>query len=822
MMRELGLNKRATNFRKRRGSRGPARGSGTSLGARTGSGLIRATQLRVRLGLRTADVAVPTGISSEDQKEIQDEIDEVSRSNRISTRPEDFVVRPRRNGFVFPLVVNLLAIAATVTAVLLLSFLFRQRDIAIANSSSALDTAEGKLLQELKRDSDSKLLEKDKAIADIRTRLVSLDKERNDLAANIDEKVRTREVEFRSKLQEELEAEKKRLADQGLSSAALQARFKSYEAEKTVALDKQLADARKSAEAEKNAADDKFKLLKEEYNKNMAGLGEERKRIQDESKKREDALKATLEAKNKELETQSATATEGLEKARSELAGLEAQKAKAKAEDDRVVGLYGTIRLAIRDRRYAAAAAGADALASFLEDPNLLSDPAIRDRRDADLFVAETLGIYARSELERASADAGKLLAQADLLAAARDATAAAQAALKAGDTALASAKYGEALSKVPEILAAHEYFLDQLKAAETIRRARLDEALSSADRAYKSDDPATYAARYSEALSYLPIKDAARNTLIARFGQLAIGEAEKNRNAADTKAARPLLAAATSRLEARDWSAAIAGYIGILASYPAADQCVDALKGIDAARDGMQKSADASAAGSAADAAAARKALADAQARTAQTLASAHDTEALLRSDIESLKKQLVEAQAKTAQAASEANPTIDEAAQAAQAGKLAELNAEAERLRDELAANAGDAGKYREGAAKYEILTSSYKRYLESEAEAMRKGGQGASLAAQSSLYTFLGDRGVAEAFPGLRDKVTAFQGATQSELLDAFPSDASEIVQQALTYKDKAALRAYYASKREVYEKSGNKLMVNFLDAVSKVVN
>jgi hypothetical protein len=772
----------------------------------------------MRLGLRTAEVAVPTGISSEDQKEIQDEIDEVSRSNRISTRPEDFVVRPRRKGFVFPLVVNVLAIAATVAAVLLLSFLFRQRDIAIANSSSALDTAEGKLLQELKRDSDSKLLEKDKAIADIRTRLVSLDKERNDLAANIDEKVRAREVEFRSKLQEELEAEKKRLADQGLSSAALQTRFRSYEAERTAVLDKQLADARKSAEAEKNAADDKFKLLKEEYNKNMAGLGEERKRIQDESKKREDALKATLEAKNAELETRSATATEGLEKARSELAGLEAQKAKAKAEDDRVVGLYGTIRVAIRDRRYADAATGADALASFLRDPNLLSDPAIRDRRDADLFVAETLGIYARSELERASADTEKLFAQADLLAAARAAAAAAQAALKAGDTAFASAKYGEALSKVPEILAAHEYFLDQLKASEAIRRVRLDEALSAADRAFKAEDQETYAARYSEALSYLPIKDAARNTLIERFGQLAVGEAQRNRNVADTKAARPLLAAASIRLEARDWPAAIAGYIGILASYPAANQCADALKGIDAARDGMQKSADASAASSAADASAARKALADAQERTSQTIASAHDTEALLRSDIESLKKQLIEAQAKTAQTASEANPAIDEAAQA---GKLAELNAEAQRLRDELAANAGDAGKYREGAAKYEILTSSYRRYLESEAEAMRKGGQGASLAAQSSLYTFLSDRGVAEAFPGLRDKVTAFQGATQSELLDAFPSDASEIVQQALTYKDKAALKAYYASKREVYAKSGNKLMVNFLDAVSKVV-
>jgi hypothetical protein len=55
-----------------------------------------------------------------------------------------------------------------------------------------------------------------------------------------------------------------------------------------------------------------------------------------------------------------------------------------------------------------------------------------------------------------------------------------------------------------------------------------------------------------------------------------------------------------------------------------------------------------------------------------------------------------------------------------------------------------------------------------------------------------------------------------------LDAFPSDASEIVRQALGFKDKAALKAYYASQRDAYSRSGNALMVNFLDAMAKVVN
>ena len=95
------------------------------------------------------------------------------------------------------------------------------------------------------------------------------------------------------------------------------------------------------------------------------------------------------------------------------------------------------------------------------------------------------------------------------------------------------------------------KYFLEQLQAAETVRRTRLDEALSSAERAFKSGDQNAYTARFLEALSYLPIKEAARNALVAQLGQLAVVDAGKIKNSADTKAARPILAAASNRLEA-------------------------------------------------------------------------------------------------------------------------------------------------------------------------------------------------------------------------------------------------------------------------------
>jgi hypothetical protein len=838
-MREIGLNRRATELRERLGLRPRKRaGAGREpMRSSRGSGLARAARLRAAMN----DDGSQAGISADDRMEIQNKIDELSRRHRISAGSTDFIVRPRRKGFVFPFAVNILALASTVGAVFLLSYVFRQRDLDVSGSAGMMDTAEGKLLRELKRDSESRLQEKDKAIADIQSRLGSLDKERKELAANIDAKIVAREAELRAGLQAELEAEKKKLGDRGLSATALDARLKSFEAERTLALNKELEDARKEAAAEKGAAEEKYSQLRDEYRKSMAGLGEERKRIQDQAARREDELRISMESAAKDLESQSAAAKAGLEGARAELAALQDQRARAKAEEDRVIGLYGTIRAALRDLRFADASAGAAALVSFLNDPKLDSDASIQDRRDADLFVAETIGAYARGELERSSVDATGLLRQAEILAAAREAAAAAQAALKAGDAALASAKYGEALAKVPEILAAHEYFISQEQAAEAARRTRLGEALTAAEAAFSAGDRAATLAKYAEALSYLPIDEAVRKTMVARLvrsgqeGSQAPVEADAARKAADTRAAAPLLAAASRRLDAKDWSGAISSLVDLLSSYPQAEQSGAALKQIAAARDGLRDAADAAEAAArseakvrseSAQAAAleATKASARAAAREnalAMELVDAKKSIEILRSNIDALNATLAETQAKTAQAALAANPGIDAAAQAAQAGEIEKLRAEVARLTDESARAAADAERFRAGASKYEAIVSAYREFLNNESEAAKKGGKAAVLALQSSLFAFLGEAGVSEALPGLRDKLAAYQDASRSELLVAFPSDAAEIVQQAMSYSNKAALRTYYATRRDTYQKSGNFLMINFIDAISKVI-
>jgi hypothetical protein len=259
------------------------------------------------------------GITAAERREIIASIDKVASRNRISVASGKSNVVPLKKGFVFPLVVNLLILVVTASALVALALIFRQRDQGVEAGGVAVTTAEGKLIQEIRRESDSKLLEKDKAITEIQDRLGSIDKQRGELAASFEQRVGQRELELRAALKVELDAERKRLTDLGFSEAAIQERLKKFEAERTAAFNLQLEGIKKKAEADKAAEDARLAQARDEYQKSIADLNDERKKIQGDASTREDQLRASMDAKTKELEGQSAAAKAGLAKAQSDL-----------------------------------------------------------------------------------------------------------------------------------------------------------------------------------------------------------------------------------------------------------------------------------------------------------------------------------------------------------------------------------------------------------------------------------------------------------------------------------------------------------------------
>jgi hypothetical protein len=726
------------------------------------------------------------GITAAERREILANIDQVAGRNRLAAGPGRPKAKPLKKGFVFPLVVNVLALVFTAAVLAGLALIFRQRDQGLAEGSAVVASAEGKLIQEIKRESDSKLQEKEKAIAEIQGRLSSIDRQRSELAATIEQRIAQREIELRAALQAELDKERKRLAGLGLSESAIQERLKKFEAQKTAEFNRQLEDFRKKAEVDKAAEDARLTQAREEYQRNISGLNDERKTILDEAKKREDQLRASLDAKAKELEGQSAAAKAGLAKAQSELSQLEDQRSKQQAAEDRILGLYGSIRGALRERRFEDALASVSALDSYLNDPALLSVPGIQSRREADLFVADALGSLARTELERASVDTSKLLGQAELLAAARDASAAGNRALKSGDLATAAAKYQESLATVPEILAAHDYFIARARDEDAARAAKLRASLAEADRAWRAGDYAASGARYSEALAALPLDDAERSALLARLGQASAESSAKAGKAADSKAARDDFAAAKRSLAAGAWPEAIALFIGVVGSYPSAEQVPDALKGIDAARAGMEKDAGARAAAYEATIAALKsdagksassiqdesKALTaalqeakDGRAAAEKKLAEAEQRLKASQADVDRLQKQLAAVQAATAQAGVQAGSVQGAAA---------------------AAASSGDAKALAELRAQVDSLKAEYAAYLDAEKAAGGKGGDFAIVERQKRLVAFLGGKEIKALFPELDRLVDSQIAAYRQQLSLETLRTAADIAIQATTAK------------------------------------
>ncbi len=785
-----------------------------------GTGLIeRASELRRRLKLG-APSAPPApeeqeeGITAEERREILASIDKVATRSGLTAGTGSTVITPLRKGFVFPLVVNVLAIVLTAGIVAVLAFVFRAQDQSLASGNAVVTSAEGKLIQEIKRDSDSKLQEKDKAIAEIQTRLSTIDKQRSELAATIEQRIAARETELRAALKLELDKERQRLTDLGLSEASIQAKLKVFEAQKTAEFNSQLAAFQKQAAADKAAEDAKLAQARDEYQRSISGLNDERKKLLDESRKREDQLRASLDTKAKELEGQSAAAKASATAAQAELSRLEDQRSRVQAVEDRILGLYGSIRSALRERRFTDALASVSSLNAYLNDPSVISVPAIQARREADLFVGDALGSLAQGEIEKASVDSSKLVRQAELMAAAREASAAGDRALKAGDLSTAAAKYQESLATVPEILAAHEYFLTKAKQDDEARKAKLDSSLAAADLAFKAGDMAAASARYSEAVSWLPMDEANRSVMLARLAQAGALEADKARRAADTRAARAAMAAAKQDLASSAWASALTGYVGVLSSYPSADQTGEALKGIDSARKAMDRDIETRTA-------AYEKAIGDLKSDAGGTAVKLGEENRQLSANLDAANQGKAVAEGKLADSERRLKASQDQIAAlqvqlvAAQAA-TAKAGVQAGSISPQDATLAtGDAKALAELKAVTGALKSQYASYIATENATAGKTGDAVLIERQKRLVALFGSGEFKTVFPELERLVDSQMTAWQQQMSVATLRTAADIAIQATKAKPGKERQNSLDANAKHY--AGDPTLVGFIDAL-----
>ena len=784
-----------------------------------------------------------SGISTDDQKEILSQIEQVAAQSRMQVTDEVFHLSPQKRGLLFPVVVNFLLLAILAGGIGTFGLLFRIGERSLSADTGGFASAEGRLLEELKRESQEQLQQKDSEIGEIQTRLAQIELEQRELEAGVDQKIRDRERELRAAIDGELAAERQRLQDQGISERDIAARLGALESQKNVEAERRITTFRAEAEEERRRIEENFRTLQAEYNQSLATLGRDRDLLLSESQGREADLRAQLESRTRALEAEKTTI-------QRELAALADQREREELANSQLIGFYNAAKESMRTARYEEAIRTLQTARSYLDSKGVIDLPAVLKRREVEFFVMDSLTRLIESQRSRAEVDTTSLVAQANLITDVRAVVVRADQAAAAGDPEGAERMYRDALTRIPSVSRSYAYLTDAEARRAAEGRARLDGLMAQAETAFGRGDFQTAISRYRDALAYLPRDQPSLDRLMSEIQssgyQLGLGQ-ERQRDSAGSAAA---LSRADSLLRDGDSVGAAAAYVDVLSRYPRTTDAARAALGVSAAVEAGRTATDNKAAdltaqltARAADLQAVNQQLAEqavAIGRREKTITALQEEASGLRAQVADLTARIVESERRERALAGQlAGSSQDSGTLARERDRLVserdELTAERDSLaaeRDRLTATAeslsgevdslkqqlasGPASSASSGSAttseevqarldrlarlenRLKELGASYRQYASSEDGVLVSRGDQGLLESKLLLDDFLTSDRVEQLFPGLWNRIKRYDRAFEQVGREAAMQDLADVMGDLSFYDDAAQKTRYLDSQ------------------------
>jgi chromosome segregation ATPase len=274
-----------------------------------------------------------SGFSVEEQREILDEINALTRETRITAPGETLKVKAKKRGLLFPLLVNIGALVLLASGFFLLMFFHNREDADIREGGAlVLGLTERKLIQEIRRETNRLIGEKEREINDYLARLADAG------------------AEYR-----ELEASVESLTEEQKQRAAYLLR------------------------------------VQDEYRGAITGLQEDRARILEEARSRETELRAQAEARVEELSSLVAQSASELTAAQEELSRLSSEQERAARAESQLGAWYQQVNESIRAGEPDNAAARLKSMREFLDAPSLRGIRSLESRKQAHLAAIDSL-----------------------------------------------------------------------------------------------------------------------------------------------------------------------------------------------------------------------------------------------------------------------------------------------------------------------------------------------------------------------------------------------------------------------------------------------
>jgi len=530
----------------------------------------------VQAGTAPAERKPESEISSRERQEISVRIDEMLAGARRSLDGADRPLRAAPRGVLFPLLVNLGAVALIAAGVYFLPRLFDTREQTIVARNAEQPAGEARIVSAVVREGEEKLAAKDREIVGIQARIDDLGRDLVSLRTGRDAEIARREQALREALAAELAAERQRLEKTGASTASLERQIVALDQKRTTELQQQLEAYRKQKDAE---------------------IAAKEKEIDAQFAARQLELTAAREARTL-LEKDLAAAQESGAAAISEQQRLARELAavtELSRREELAIGQLTTAWMSVGNALKAGlldtALQGLDTISGLLAQNAVASLPAVQRRAAVDGFLVESMrrlvaadrGDPAAGSAATAAREAASLVVQGE-------------AKLTDGDTKAARELYLAAIGKLPALQTAYERLsgMDAAAAAAAsapmVSRQVVSDAVARADAAYAAKNWKTALDLYENALGLL--RDTARDLprAASRIADAGYRQATADLAARQDRSAVTLVEKAAGLVRRGDLDAALVTYASVLDSYPLSSQVKNAVAGISSVVDARIK----------------------------------------------------------------------------------------------------------------------------------------------------------------------------------------------------------------------------------------
>jgi hypothetical protein len=388
-------------------------------------------------------------LSTNEQLEIMSELSTLGVRKGFKASDETFSFTAGRNDRRLPVLINVAAAGLLILAGLALYFFFSQRERFITSGQAVVLSAEGVLLEAVRRDAQAQLGQKDQEIADIRQKLTSLNQEQQQLRLEGDARMRQREQELQAAMSRTLEAEREKLKTQGLSAQEVELQLRRLQEQLDTRNQQDLDALRRQVESERSQREVALKALEGEFRGNLDRLASEKTRLEEQLRQQERELSERLRSETARMQSELVQSSESL-------ARLNEQRQQEQQVSDQLLSFYEQLRANLAKPDYGQALRTLDALETFLAREPIAALPAMKRRRPVEQFVIDSFRALIDKQRSSSQQTADSLLAAAEALTSVQQTVSLADQAFRAGQREEARSLYLAALGKIPELQHSH------------------------------------------------------------------------------------------------------------------------------------------------------------------------------------------------------------------------------------------------------------------------------------------------------------------------------------------------------------------------------